>query len=42
VIALGDLEKYVDPATRPANPWAVIEARQHAEVSPGNARGSAR
>jgi peptidoglycan/xylan/chitin deacetylase (PgdA/CDA1 family) len=28
VIALGDLEQYVDPASVPADPWAVIEARQ--------------
>jgi peptidoglycan-N-acetylglucosamine deacetylase len=28
VIALGDLERYVDPAKTPPDPWAVIESRR--------------
>jgi peptidoglycan/xylan/chitin deacetylase (PgdA/CDA1 family) len=38
VIALGDLEKYVDPADAPSDPQAVIQARQRAITSPGDAR----
>jgi hypothetical protein len=30
VIALGDLEQYVDPAQTPSNPFAVIEDRKRA------------
>jgi hypothetical protein len=27
-IALRDLKRYVDPSKRPADPWALIEARK--------------
>jgi peptidoglycan/xylan/chitin deacetylase (PgdA/CDA1 family) len=34
VIALGDLERYVDTSEVPSNPWAVIEARERSLHAP--------
>jgi peptidoglycan-N-acetylglucosamine deacetylase len=40
VIALGDLERYVDPSDVPSRPWAVIEARERSLHAPKAAPAS--